>query len=134
LCLSKNGCRLTYRLADTFGWSSAVFSPVLDAIEHGSVLEHVRKNDKDNLGSSHVNLRTLPFDTVNISNDGILDVQVHLIFRLEQQTPNQLSRLRFDFHDRPFRIVQNDNGNSDTVISDYRHDQLQYNDMRYGIR
>jgi hypothetical protein len=52
-------------------------------IEHGGVFEHVGKYNEDNFGSSHVDLGTFPFNAVNVSNDRILDVQVHLIFRLE---------------------------------------------------
>lgn len=51
-----------------------MLSPVLDSIEHGSVFEHIGKNDKYNFGPSHVNLGTSSLDTIYISNDGILDV------------------------------------------------------------
>jgi len=60
-----------------------MLSPVFDTVEHGSVFEHIGEDDKDDFGSTHVNLWTFSFDAMDISNDSVLDVQIHLIFRFK---------------------------------------------------
>jgi hypothetical protein len=59
--------------------------------------------------------------TARIRDNGILDVNVHHVFGLEEEAANQFALFRFDFHDGAFGIVQDDNGNADAVVSDNRH-------------
>jgi hypothetical protein len=87
-------------------------------IEHGCVLEHVRKHDKDNFTASNVDLIAFPFrPSLSVGDNAVLDVEIHLIFGFKEQTANQLSVFRFNFNDSPFRVVKDNNRNPDAIIA-----------------
>ena len=54
-------------------------------IEHGSMLEHVWQHNKDDFRAPQVHLVDFSLDAVGVSNNGVLDVQVHLVFGFKEQ-------------------------------------------------
>jgi hypothetical protein len=89
--------------------------------EHGGMLEHIGQHNKDNLRSPDVDLVDFAFYSVNISDNRIFNVQIHLIFCFKQKTPNQFTLFGFDFDDCSFGIVQYNDGDTHTIVSDDRH-------------
>ena len=88
-------------------------------IEHGSVLKHIGQDYEDNLRPPNVHLidpSLGPVATVGVTDDGVLDVQVHLILRLEEEATDEFSRLRLDFDDGPLSVVEHDDGDANTIV------------------
>jgi hypothetical protein len=91
-------------------------------LEHGGTLQHVREDDHDNFTSPQVDLIAFSLHTgFGVGDDSVLDVQVHHVFCLEQQAPDEFTSLRLHLHHRPLGVVQNDDGDPHAVVSHHRH-------------
>jgi len=94
-------------------------------VEHGSMLEHVGKHNKDNLAAANVHLRAFPFDArPAIGDDAVLDVEIHLVFGFKEQATDQFALFVFNLNDRPLCVVQDHDGDSNAIITNDRHDVI----------
>jgi hypothetical protein len=78
---------------------------MFDPIKHRGVFQHVREHDENDFRPTNVHLVRFTFHPVDVPYDGIFDVQIHLIFRLEQQPTYQFARLGFNFNHGTLSIV-----------------------------
>jgi hypothetical protein len=85
------------------------------------MFEHIWQNNKDNFRSPHVNLIGLSLDPVGVRHDGILNVEIHHVFSLKEKASDELAFSCFDRNDGTLRIVQQDNGDSNPVVSHNGH-------------
>jgi len=82
--------------------------------------EHAGQNDEDNLRTAQIQLIDLPLRLAGgIGNDGILDVEVHLILGLEEEAADQFAPTGFDGYDPTLRVVEEDDGDADPVVANY---------------
>lgn len=98
-----------------------MFSPMLDSVKHGSVLEHIGKQHKQNFGASQINLVNLALDAIGICHNRVLYVKIHHIFGFKQKASNELAFLGLHCDNGTFGIVQENNGNTHTIVSHDRH-------------
>lgn len=99
----------------------SLFSKQNVPLKHGCMFEHIWQNNKDNFRSPHVNLIGLSLDPVGVRHDGILNVEIHHVFSLKKKASDELAFSCFDRNDGTLRIVQQDNGDSNPVVSHNRH-------------
>ena len=90
-------------------------------LKHGCMFEHIWQNDKDNFRSPQVNLIGLALDAIGVRHDGILNVEIHHVFGLKEETTDELAFSCFDRNNSTLGIMQQDNGDSNPVISHNRH-------------
>mmetsp|Transcript_1836 Transcript_1836/g.4414 ORF Transcript_1836/g.4414 Transcript_1836/m.4414 type:complete len:213 (-) Transcript_1836:76-714(-) len=110
-CLTNSGTNTLWR-------RTTVFSPVFNSLKHWCVFEHVRQHNEYNFGSPKVYLLDFPFDTIRILHNSILNVKVHHIFCFKQQPTDQLSLLCLHRNHSALGIMEQHNGNTNTIVSD----------------
>eukprot|EP00581_Thalassiosira_minuscula_P015814 CAMPEP_0183716104 /NCGR_PEP_ID=MMETSP0737-20130205/10124_1 /TAXON_ID=385413 /ORGANISM="Thalassiosira miniscula, Strain CCMP1093" /LENGTH=107 /DNA_ID=CAMNT_0025945315 /DNA_START=80 /DNA_END=403 /DNA_ORIENTATION=- len=96
--------------------------PMFDTVKHGSVSQHLRKDDEYDLGTTDVNLIDYTLRSrLRAEDNGLFEVEIHHVFGFEEEAADQFPPFGFYCNDGTFGIVKEDDGDAHPVISNDGH-------------